>query len=138
MQPYAQAFVVVPYLDHAHGFRGISRQAIQVETAACFFLCDIFGGDGQMAGYNLIDLLFQLFNLLWGRTGFKPVIQLAFFALDVCRYGTPAAEEPDHGLIDDMFRRVHRRVLRFVMLVELNLLFHAIISLNCGVNSSGS
>ena len=91
-----------------------------------------------MAGYNLIDLLFQLFNLLWGRTGFKPVIQLAFFALDVCRYGTPAAEEPDHGLIDDMFRRVHRRVLRFVMLVELNLLFHSIMSLNCDVNSSRS
>ena len=60
----------------------------------------------------------DLRHLLPGGAGFQKVVALGLLALDVRVSGTRAAEQAYHRPVQDVLRRVHRRVLLLVVCVE--------------------
>ena len=122
--PYAQTFVIISYFHNAYGLRCIFRQALEVETVHRFLLGDEFGRDVQVLRDHFVHLCLYLLDFLFGRSRGKGKVELAFLAFDMSRYRPAAAEQIDHGTVDDVFAGMHGRIFLLVVFIELNFLFH--------------
>ena len=76
-----------------------------------------------MRGNHFIYLCLDGGQLLGGRLRRQLIVALAFLPLDMGIAGTRTAEHFHHCSVQNMFGRVHGRILLFVMSVELRL-FH--------------
>ena len=119
----AGADVVVADADQSDGVGGILWQTVGTDLRWQFVARDELEGNGHVVGYQLLHLAFNLLFLLAGRLVFEVKTHLAFLALDMGIIGAFAAEDANHGLIQEVFRRMCRRKLLFVMLVQY-IVFH--------------
>ena len=119
-----KTFVIIAYFHYAYSFRSIFRQSFQVKASLCFFLRDEFCGNIQSLRNHCIYGFFQSFYIFFGRSSFQSIVQLTFLSLYMCGYLPSTAEKIHHGTVDYMLAGVHGWVFLFVVVVELNLLFH--------------
>ena len=62
---------------------------------------DEFGSDGQVPGYDFVYGCFDVGYFFIGRGLWQGKVEFAFLAFNVCRYGSAASEEVDHGTVYD-------------------------------------
>ena len=120
---YAGADVVVADADKADGVGSILGQAVGIDLGGQLVAGDELEGDGQVVVDELLHLALNLLFLLAGGLVVEVEAHLALLALDVGIIGAFAAEDANHGLVQEVFRRMSWRKLLFVMLVQ-NIVFH--------------
>ena len=119
----AGADVVVADADQSDGVGGILWQTVGTDLRWQFVARDELEVDRQVVVDELLHLAFNLLFLLTGRLVVEVEAHLALLALDVGIIGAFAAEDANHGLIQEVFGRVRWRKLLFVMLVQY-IVFH--------------
>lgn len=117
----AEALIVITHMYHSHRVAGSLRQAPHVKPFASLLLGNQLSGDGQLAGNDLVHSLFKMLHLLLSGCLGKRIIQLTLLALDVRLNRPSTAKETDHGLVDDVLCRVHRRIFLLIVCVEFHL-----------------
>ena len=119
----AWAYVVVADTYQSDGVGGILGQAVGADLSGQLVARDEFEGDGQVLVDEALHLAFYVLLFLSGGLVVKTEAHLALLALDMCIIGTLTAEEPYHRLVQEVFRRMCRRKLLFVMFIQ-NKVFH--------------
>lgn len=124
----ASASIVVADQDQPQRLAGIGRQFAEVHQFGGFFVRYEARCDGQMPVDDGIDLCLDGRDLFVGRASGQLVVALALLSLDMSVARTRATEHPHHRLVEDMLGRMHRRILLFVVLVELYFRLHRLFS----------
>ena len=114
----AGADVVVANAHQADGVGGIGRQAGLVDLLRQLVAADELEGHGQVCFDELVHA--TLYLLLFLATGLLIEMEahLAFLPLDMGIIGTLTAEDPLHGLIQQMLCRVSWGKLLLVVVIE--------------------
>lgn len=129
VKPDAKALVVVADFHHTHRFRRIVGQAAQVEARLGFGLRNELGCDGQMAVNHAVDFRFECRHFAVSGAVVEPVVELAFFALDVRFKRPPAAEKINHCAVHNVLGGVHRRKLFLVVRVKGYVVHYSVFKL---------
>ncbi len=124
----ASASIVVADQNQPQCLAGIGGQFAEIHQLGGFFVRYEARCDGQMPVDDGIDLRLDGRHLFIGRAGGQLVVALALLALDMSVARTRATEHPHHRLVEDMLGRMHRRILLFVVLVELYFCLHRLFS----------
>ena len=111
------ADVVVAYTHQAQCLGGIGWQLAQIHLRGYMVAVHVLDGYVKVAANDSVHLVFDGLNLLWCGCSGQLIVTLAFFTLNMSVPRPRTSEHPHHGLIQNMLRRVHRRVLLLVMLV---------------------
>ena len=124
---YAGADVVVADAHESDGIGSILWQAVGIDLRGQLVARDELEGDWQVVVDELLHLALNLLFLLSAGLVVEVEAHLALLALDMGIIGAFAAEDANHGLVQEVFRRVGWRKLLFVMLVQ-NVVFHLTLS----------
>ena len=120
----AGAEVVVADADEAEGLAGIVGELPEVHLGRHLATLHELVANGQTLCYHHVDAALNLRHLLVGGAGVEEIVALALLALDMRIARPRTAKHPHHRLVQNMLRRMHRRVLVFVVGVQNRLLFN--------------
>ena len=115
----AGADVVVAYTHQAQGLRGIGWQLAQIHLRGYMVAVHILHRHIKVAVNHLVHFVFDGLHLLLGGSLRQQIVALALLLFDMSVPRPRAAEHPHHSLIQNMLRRMHRRVLLLVMSIKL-------------------
>ena len=108
VRPYACTYVIVAHAYNAQCVTCIGRQLAQVHTLWNIVACHELYRNGVALCYHLVNASLNLcYLLLCGRAG-QGIVALALLTLDMRITATLASEHPYHGLVQDVFYRMHR------------------------------
>ena len=108
VRPDACAYVIVAHTYNAQCLACIGWQLAQVYPLWYVVTCHELCRNRQVLRYNLVHASLDICYLLLGWCAWQGVVALALLALDVRIAATFASEHPYHGLVQDVFYRMHR------------------------------
>ena len=114
----AGADVVVTNANETDSVAGIIGKAVKRNTLRQLILRDKLKGNGQVFLYETLHLTLNLLLFLTARLMVKLKRHLTLFPFDMGINGTSAAEQTDHRLVQQMFRRMCGRKLLLVMFIQ--------------------
>ena len=114
----AGAEVVVADAHQAERLAGVVREPPQVHLGRHLSPLHELVADIQMAAYHLVHAALNLLHLLLRGTGVEDIVALALFSLDMRIARPRTAEHPPHGVIQNMVRGMHRRIVIRIVGVE--------------------
>ena len=118
MLSYAWAHVVVTDADQAYRLARIVRQAVQGNAFWQIVACDELERDGQILLYQFVHAPLNLFLLLTAGLVIEQKTHLALLPFHMGIMAALTAEQPDHGLIQQMLGCVSRWELILVVIVQ--------------------
>jgi hypothetical protein len=123
MSTYTGADIVVSHTDKSYlPLPYPIRKFRKVGKSNSFSDGDKIDGYRKVLRNHLIDTPFHFLQFLFRRLTGQEIVALAFLPFDMGVTGTRTTKEAYHRSIQDMFGRMHRRVLRFVV-DKLHLMF---------------
>jgi hypothetical protein len=114
----ARARVIIADRDDSDGIPGVFRQSRQREGFGRFFFAQELLLDRQIGLNDIIDPSFYVGNFIRRGIPRETKVDPRFPRFNVGSYATPAVEHPYHCLIEDMFRRMHSRIVFFLVWIE--------------------
>ena len=109
VRPDACAYVIIAHAYNAQCVTCIGRQFAQVHTLWDIVACHEFYRNVMVLRYHLVNASLDLCYLLLGWCAWQGVVALALLSLDMRITATLASEHPYHGLVQDVFYRMHWR-----------------------------
>ncbi len=109
----ARAGIIIPDPDDPDRLAGVFRKFLEVEPPARLLFPDILFCHREIERDDLIDLSLNGSNLQGRQRPVKVVVALGFLLFNVGAERPSPVEHPHHGLVQDMLRRMHTRVVLF-------------------------
>ena len=109
VRPDACAYVIIAHAYNAQCVTCIGRQFAQVYPLWYVVACHEFYRNVMVLRYHVVHASLDLCYLLLGWCAWQGVVALALLSLDMRITATLASEHPYHGLVQDVFYRMHGR-----------------------------
>ena len=110
MGPDTGAGIIVSDLNDSDGVTGVAGQFVGVKFAECLRFGYIFFGNRQILCDDLVDSRLNFSKFLLRKRPVEAIVAFGFFLFDVSIKTSAAIEHSVHGLIENMFGRMHTRI----------------------------